>query len=157
VSVDDGKIVFAGAMTDAMKLKGAETRSVDLGGKALMPGFIDGHAHVLQFGAQAVGATLLAPPDGTVNTIDDVVAKLKVFASGPDVGRTGWIFGTGYDDSLLGRHPTRDDLDKVSTELGKRADFVLLSDHPVAVDAMAINKILVLETIKDGSTVYARQ
>ena len=28
---------------------------MDLGGKTLVPGFIDGHAHVLQFGTQAVG------------------------------------------------------------------------------------------------------
>jgi hypothetical protein len=26
------------------------------------------------------------------------------FAKGPDVERTGWIFGMGYDDALLGRH-----------------------------------------------------
>ncbi len=35
-----------------------------------MPGFIDGHAHAQQFGTQAVGANLLAPPDGTVDTIE---------------------------------------------------------------------------------------
>jgi NAD(P)-dependent dehydrogenase (short-subunit alcohol dehydrogenase family) len=85
----------------------------DLAGKTLMPGFIDGHAHAQQFGMQAVGANLLAPPDGTVNTIDDLVDRLKAFAAGPDVGLTGWIFGVGYDDALLGRHPTREDLDKV--------------------------------------------
>ena len=34
--------------------------------------------------------------DGSVNTIDDVVEKLKTFAEGPDVNKTGWIFGMGY-------------------------------------------------------------
>ena len=68
------------------------------------------------FGSQAIGANLLAPPDGTVNTIDDLVAQLQAFAKGPDVARTGWIFGIGYDDALLGRHPNRDDLDRVSTD-----------------------------------------
>jgi predicted amidohydrolase YtcJ len=31
----------------------------------------------------------------------------------------GWIAGVGYDDSQLAeqRHPTRDDLDKVSTDI----------------------------------------
>ena len=84
---------------------------MDLGGKTLAPGFIDGHAHFFQFGTQSVGANLLAPPDGGVNTVDDVVAKLKEFAAGKDVSRTGWIFGLGYDDALLGRHPTAEDLD----------------------------------------------
>ncbi len=77
-----------------------------------MPGFIDGHAHAQQFGTQAVGANLLAPPDGTVNSIDDLVDRLKTFSAGPDVALTGWIFGMGYDDALLGRHPTREDLDR---------------------------------------------
>jgi predicted amidohydrolase YtcJ len=139
VAVEGGKIVFAGAMAEAMKLKGADTRAVDLGGKTLMPGFIDGHAHVLQFGAQAVGANLLAPPDGTVSTVDDVVAKLKEFAAGPDVGRTGWIFGIGYDDALLGRHPTREDLDRVSTEIP--VVVVHISGHFSAMNSAGLKAV----------------
>ena len=37
---------------------------------------------------------------------------------------------------------------------GKRADFVILSADPAAVDPMAIRKIQVLETIKDGESVW---
>ncbi len=117
IAIDEGRIAFAGSLEDAMQLQGNATEVRDLDGRTLMPGFIDGHAHVIQFGSQAIGANLLAPPDGEVNTIDDIVARLKEFADGPDVSRTGWVFGTGYDDSLLGRHPTRHDLDRVSTEL----------------------------------------
>lgn len=91
VAIKDGKIVYAGAMEGAQKLIGGTTSVRDIQGKTLMPGFIDGHAHFLLFGAQAVGANLLALPDGEVNTIDDVVDKLKVFAQGADVKRTGWI------------------------------------------------------------------
>jgi predicted amidohydrolase YtcJ len=139
VAVRDGRIVFAGGVEEAMTLKGADTRSVDLGGKTLMPGFIDGHAHVLQFGAQAVGAKLLAPPDGAVNNIDDVIAKLKEFGAGPEVARTGWIFGTGYDDALLGRHPTREDLDKVSTEIPVVA--VHISGHFSAMNSAGLKAV----------------
>lgn len=39
---------------------------------------------------------------------------------------------------------------------GKRADLVILDKDPTAVDPMAIRNILVLETIKDGKTVYKR-
>ena len=46
---------------------GDATVVMDLAGKTLMPGFIDGHAHGQQFGMQAIGANLLAPPDGDVN------------------------------------------------------------------------------------------
>jgi predicted amidohydrolase YtcJ len=136
VVIDDGKIVFVGARADAMKQKAGGTVLKDLAGKTLMPGFIDGHAHGQQYGTQAIGANLLAPPDGQVNTIDDVVAKLKGFADGPDVKLTGWIFGMGYDDALLGRHPTRHDLDKVSTTVPVMATHI--SAHFAAVNTVGL-------------------
>ena len=139
VVVDDGRIVFVGSQVDALERKGDATVVKDLAGRTLMPGFIDGHAHAQQFGAQAVGANLLAPPDGTVNTIDDVVEKLKAFAQGPDVERTGWIFGVGYDDALLGRHPTREDLDKVSTTVPVMATHI--SGHFAAVNTLGLKLI----------------
>lgn len=81
LAVKDGKILAVGSRAEVDKLyKGKATRVVDLAGKTLMPGFIDGHAHVGGFGSQAVGANLLAEPDGTANTIDNLVAKLQTFA-----------------------------------------------------------------------------
>lgn len=139
IVVDDGRITFVGSKVDALKQQAEGTVLKDLGGKTLMPGFIDGHAHAQQFGAQAVGANLLAPPDGTVNTIDDLVARLKTFAAGPDVDKTGWIFGVGYDDALLGRHPTREDLDKVSTTVPVMATHI--SGHFAAVNTLALQMI----------------
>jgi hypothetical protein len=139
VAVKDGRILAVGNRADIERAhKGAATQIVDLAGHTLVPGFVDGHAHALQFGAQAVGANLLAPPDGTVNTIDDLVAKLQEFAKGPDVPRTGWIFGLGYDDALLGRHPTRDDLDKVSKDIPVMA--VHISGHFSALNSAGLAK-----------------
>ena len=139
IVVDDGKITFVGSKTAALERQGDGTVLKDLGGKTLMPGFIDGHAHAQQFGTQAVGANLLAPPDGTVNTIDDLVERLKTFATGPDVALTGWIFGMGYDDALLGRHPTREDLDKVSTTVPVMATHI--SGHFAAVNTLGLKMI----------------
>ena len=139
VVVHDGRIVFVGSKVDALERKGDATVVKDLAGKTLMPGFIDGHSHAQQFGMQAVGANLLAPPDGDVNTIDDVIDRLKAFAQGPDVKLTGWIFGVGYDDALLGRHPTREDLDKVSTTVPVMATHI--SGHFAAVNSVGLKKI----------------
>jgi len=139
VVVDDGRIVFVGSKAEALGRKGDGTVVKELAGKTLMPGFIDGHAHAQQFGMQAVGANLLAPPDGDVNTIDDVIERLKAFAQGPDVKLTGWIFGVGYDDALLGRHPTREDLDKVSTTVPVMATHI--SGHFAAVNSVGLKKI----------------
>ena len=139
IVVDDGRIVFVGSKADALKRQVAGTVLKDLAGKTLMPGFIDGHAHVQQFGAQAIGANLLAPPDGTVNTIDDVVERLKAFGASPDVALTGAIYGTGYDDSLLGRHPNREDLDKVSTTVPVIA--VHISGHFAALNTLGLKMV----------------
>lgn len=43
---------------------------------------------------------------------------------------------------------------KGSLSVGKRADMVILSDSPLEVDPMEIRNIRVLETIKDGKTIF---
>ncbi len=141
VAIRDGVIVSVGPETEVRRTQVDSTTVVDLDGKTLVPGFIDGHAHLGGFGAQAVGANLLAEPDGRVNTIDDLVRALREFADGPDVERTGWVFGMGYDDAVLTekRHPTRDDLDRVSTELPVMA--VHISGHLMAVNSVGLAAI----------------
>lgn len=139
LAVTGGLITAVGSLAEVEHLRGSGTEMVDLRGRTMTPGFVDGHAHVNGFGAQAVGATLLASPDGTADSIDDLVEALTEFAAGPDVSRTGWVFGIGYDDSLLGRHPDRDDLDRVSTELPVMA--VHISGHFSAVNSVGLERI----------------
>jgi len=141
LAIKDGLIVAVGAEAEVMAMRADHTRVVDIGGLTIVPGFIDGHAHLGGLGAQAVGANLLAPPDGNVETIDDLVEALLEFAAGPDVDRTGWIFGMGYDDAMLaeGRHPTADDLDLVSTEIPVMA--VHISGHFSVINSAGLAKV----------------
>ena len=43
---------------------------------------------------------------------------------------------------------------KGSLEVGKNADLVILDKNPLKVDPMAIKDIKVVETIKDGKSIY---
>jgi predicted amidohydrolase YtcJ len=43
-----------------------------------------------------------------------------------------------------------------SLEVGKIADLVILDANPLTVDPMSIKDIRVLETIKEGKTIYRR-
>lgn len=117
--VRDGKIEFVGSQEEAMTKAGKGHQMVNLEGKTLLPGFIDGHAHFGNFGLQAVGAQLLAPPDATCKDIPTLIQLLKDWNTPENLALTGWIFGTGFDDSVLeeNRFPTRQDLDQVSTEI----------------------------------------
>ncbi|WP_374562551.1 amidohydrolase [Ideonella sp.] len=50
VAVRDGRIVYVGEDEGADRLVGAHTQVIDLGGRMLMPGFVDGHLHALAGG-----------------------------------------------------------------------------------------------------------
>src|SRR5450755_4406792 len=50
VAVKDGKIVAVGKTEDIIKWKGAGTEVINLQGKTLTPGFVDGHSHFMSLG-----------------------------------------------------------------------------------------------------------
>ena len=140
IAVRGGRIVAAGYRDEVMKLKGDKTRVVDLGGKTLVPGFIDPHGHVFNAGIQAISANLLPRPDGVVNDIPELQAALKAWSAQNEkvTKKYGWIVGFGYDDAQLKeqRHPTRDDLDKVSRE--RPVVIVHQSGHLASMNSKAL-------------------
>jgi predicted amidohydrolase YtcJ len=121
VAVRNGKISAVRTEGEVLETSGENTTKIDLGGKTMLPGFVDSHGHTYLIGLQATTANLLPPPDGTGKDIASLQALLADWAAinQAAVNKVGWIAGFGYDDSQLAelRHPTRDDLDKVSGDL----------------------------------------
>jgi predicted amidohydrolase YtcJ len=121
VAVRDGKIVAVGSRADVLAAhKGEATKLQDLAGHTMIPGLIDAHGHVFAVGVQSISANLLPPPDGSVNSIAQLQNTMRAFlAASPVVKAYGLGVGFDYDDAQLAerRHPTRDDLDAISTEI----------------------------------------
>jgi predicted amidohydrolase YtcJ len=117
VAVDGGRIVAVGAAGPLLDAAAPGTRIERFEG-TLVPGFVDAHGHLWLTGLQALFADLLPPPDGGVTDLAGLEDALRAWAEGETVDVDGgWIVGMGYDDAFLaeGRHPTRADLDAVST------------------------------------------
>jgi predicted amidohydrolase YtcJ len=116
-----GKIVAVGSRAAVMKRKGPGTQVIDLGGRTLLPGFVDAHGHMVGGGLQALSANLLAAPDGKVQDIASLQRTLREWAAANEatVKTAGLVIGFGYDSASLAelRHPTRDDLDAVSRDI----------------------------------------
>ncbi len=121
VAVRDGRIVAVGPEAEVMALAGDGTEVTDLAGRALIPGFYDAHAHVMMGGLQALSANLLAPPDGEVTDMASLQQAVRdwIDANAETVAAANLVIGFGYDNATLAehRHPTRADLDAISTEV----------------------------------------
>src|ERR1035441_7663230 len=116
VAVEGERIVACGSKSEVLALAGDQTKLVDLNGKTMLPGFIDGHGHFPWAGNDALyGVSLFSPPIGKIRNIEELLASLRKKMQTLKPGE--WVTGRGYDNSLLedNRHPTREDLDKVSS------------------------------------------
>src|SRR5262245_60157428 len=141
VAVKDGKILAVGARDDVMRNKGPSTEVVDLKGRTMAPGFVDGHSHICDYGMLWGYPTLNPPPVGDVKNIDDIIAKMRDCIEKQKIPRGVAVFGSGYDDWTLAerRQPTREDLDRISTE--HPVVVIHTSGHLGAANTLALEKV----------------
>ena len=100
LAVKDGKISLAGSKEEALKMKGETTRVVDLGGKALLPGFIDAHGHFINSLSLANQANCYAAPFGAGSTKEGIIDALKKTKAEKKIADDDVLMGYGYDDSI---------------------------------------------------------
>lgn len=113
LAVKDGRILAVGNEAKVMATRGASTRMVDLGGRTLLPGFIDGHSHFINAVRMSTWANVSAPPVGKARDIAGIVAELVASRERLALKPGEWVIGYGYDGTTLadGREMTRADLD----------------------------------------------
>jgi len=111
MAIKGDRILAVGADDQILKLKGPETKTVDLDGKTVLPGLIDSHVH-------STGASMYEfdHPIPEMQTISDVLAYIKSRADALEDGewiRISQVFITRLRDQ---RFPNRHELDLVAPE-----------------------------------------
>jgi len=137
--VEGDRIAAVGDGAELRDRADRKRRVVDLQGKALLPGFIDAHAHFPGAGIFAVLLDLNSPPIGDIDSVETIVERLRERAA--STSKNDWIVGMGYDDTLLAerRHPTRADLDRAST--GHPIAIWHISGHLAALNSAALERV----------------
>ena len=114
VLIENGKIIEIGNEEKIFKLiNGEEVEKIDLQGACLMPSFIDSHSHITSL-AQTLGIAQLEK----CLDFEEIIKTMKKFKDENNKKNNEWIIGFGYDNNFLKekKHPTRQDLDKISKE-----------------------------------------
>ena len=111
--VRDGRIVYRGDTPGAMALETPGSSVIDLDGDAVLPGFIDAHAHFLGLGR--VLETLDLSGAGSLERVQELTGQACA-AAAPDA----WVYGRGWDET------TWDE-----PVLPRWQDLEICPDHPV--------------------------
>lgn len=118
MAVSHGRILATGAFAELRRAYPAAV-PIPLSGATVLPGFNDQHLHPRPtFDESSPHYVPWLGPDAAP-TLDRLIEILRRKASLTSPGQL--VSGLGYQDTVLGRHPTRADLDRVSTR------------HPVSI------------------------
>lgn len=144
ILVKDGIIKKVGSEEEIMNLKGNDTDVINLNGKCLMPGFIDAHSHIT-----AVARTMLLVDLSMAKDFNDIIKLLKEYIKDNDIKPEKWVMGFNYDHNFLKekKHPTKEVLDKVSTN--HMVSITHASGHMGVVNSLALEFLHIDEKTKD--------
>jgi predicted amidohydrolase YtcJ len=119
LAIGGERIAAVGTNAQAMAAAGADATVIDLGGRTMIPGLIDGHAHMDREGLRDCLPSLAG-----AKSIDDVLSRIEALVAKARPGE--WIVTMplgeppGYEGlpgSLReGRFPNRHDLDRVAPD-----------------------------------------
>lgn len=111
VAIKDGRILKVGSNEEISKLVGKDTKVIYLKGQTVIPGFIDTHIHVADFGKILTWVEL-----SDIKSIREMQAILRKRVENTPKGK--WVIGRGWDQTRFAeqRLPTRFDLDVVSPD-----------------------------------------
>lgn len=114
--VEDETLIYVGSEEEARNCLTSGDAEVDLEGRFVCAGFNDSHMHLLGYGNLLHAAQLSAH----THTLEDMLECLRHHQALHPVPPGGWLFGRGWNHDYftdVSRMPTREDLDRVSTQV----------------------------------------
>ncbi|MET3291762.1 UNVERIFIED_CONTAM: putative amidohydrolase YtcJ [Brevibacillus sp. OAP136] len=117
VAIQDGKIIFVGTSTQANVFVGATTKVIDLQGKMVSPGFLDGHTHVPGLWTSKLFAVDLTAMKTNEEFVQAVAAYRKNHPEAKIITGTGWVNGPYELKDGTNPGPKKEDLDKVVSDI----------------------------------------
>lgn len=112
VAAAKGRIVAVGDDEAVLALRGPGTRVVDAGGGAILPGFVDAHAHAVFAGVERLSLDL-TPARSVDETLELIARAAAALDAAGDPA--AWLTGGGWSHELL-PHPTRQMLDAIAPD-----------------------------------------
>lgn len=107
VAVRDGRITAVGTIGEVRGLAGPSTETIDLGGRMLVPGFVDAHVHPISGGMERMLCDLTS-----CFSAEECFAAVKRYAAEHPEAR--WVLGGGWSmPSFPGGTPTAAELDAI--------------------------------------------
>ncbi len=98
VAVKNNKIILAGSEKEVKQYNSENTKQIDLEGKTMTPGFIEGHGHFMGLGYNELNVDLLQ-----TKSFDEVIRKVKEAVDAAKPGE--WITGRGWHQSKWNQMP----------------------------------------------------
>lgn len=147
ILIQCGKIAAIGSNSQIRKQAGRETETIDAKGRTVVPGLIDCHVHMTNFGRSLQEVDLR-----NVGSIREFQQKIKEFAE-KHPGE-GWILGGRWDQERFveRRYPTRKDLDTVTKD--RPACLMRVCGHVGVVNSRALQLAgITKDTVIDGGKV----
>lgn len=129
---EDGVIRAVGGDAEILALARPGCRTIDCGGRTVVPGFNDSHLHLMQ-----LAETRYEAPISGVRSVDELVERCRAFcAAHPERTERGLhAIGWNQDDFPDGRLPDRHDLDRIRTDVPVVLERVC--GHIVAANTLA--------------------
>lgn len=131
VGIKDNKIAALGSNQEVKKLINAGTREIDMPGRLVTPGLMDGHAHFT-----FLGRTITLVGLNHAKSLEECLERVRQAAENCPPGV--WIVGRGWNHHQwdIKREPTMYDLDKVTPE--NPAIMIRADGHSSWVNSLAM-------------------